>query len=308
MKAKGVPMVITAAVAWGLSGIGAQLFFSHFGGEPGWLVSVRMLSAGILMIVLACLRQGATGIFAVWSHKKDRRSLLLFGLVGMLGVQYTFFEAIDSGNAATATLLQYLGPVFIIAYISLRVRKMPGGRELAAFALALAGIFLMTTGGSFDSLTMSPEAFVWGILSALAAAVYTLYPGKLLAAWGSVPVVGWSMLIGGTGLALLHPPWAFDWSQGSLYLFGLLAFIVVIGTIIPFFLFLESLRYVTPAKASILSSAEPLTSVLVGTVFLHIPMDAVQLLGSLCIILTVIVLTVPSRHKAEDAGERTVSG
>ncbi|MGF7036343.1 drug/metabolite transporter (DMT)-like permease [Paenibacillus mucilaginosus] len=308
MKNKGVIMVLAAAVAWGLSGIGAQLFFSHFDSTPGWLVSVRMLCAGGLMILLHSLLQGVKSTFSVWSHKKDRRSLLVFGLVGMLGVQYTFFEAIDKGNAATATLLQYLGPVFIIAYVSVHRRRMPGGRELSAFALALIGIFLMTTGGSFGSLTMSVEAFVWGIVTALAAAFYTLYPGRLIAAWGSVPVVGWSMIIGGTGLSILHPPWGFDWSQASLYMGGLLAFIVIIGTIIPFFLFLESLRYVTAAKASILSSAEPLTSVLVGTLFLHIPMDAVQLLGSLCIILTVIVLTLPSRRKEEAAEEPAVTG
>ncbi|MGG1597864.1 EamA family transporter [Paenibacillus naphthalenovorans] len=308
IKIKGVFMVLCAAVCWALSGIAAQLFFQHFAAAPGILVSIRLLSAGVIMILLQSLIQGTKNAFSVWSHKKDRLTLLVFGLIGMLGVQYTFFAAIHHGNAATATLLQYLGPIFIIVYVSLQFRRMPGSRELIAFLLALTGIFFMTTSGSVDSLTITLEAFIWGILSAIAAAFYTLFPAKLLKAWGPVSVVGWSMVIGGVGLSLFHPPWFFDWSQGSLLLFALLAFIVIVGTITPFYLFLDSLRFVTPAQASILGSAEPLTAVLVTTVFLHTPMDPVQLLGSLCIIVSVLVLALRSARKDTSGADKTASG
>ncbi|WP_248926089.1 DMT family transporter [Paenibacillus hamazuiensis] len=291
MKNKGVIMVLSAAVCWGLSGIAAQIVFQHFAASPGLLVSLRLLSAGILMVLLQTVVQGAQSAFSIWSHKKDRLTLLVFGIAGMLGVQYTFFAAIHYGNAATATLIQYLGPVFIILFVSLRLKKMPRGAELAAFAIALAGMFFMTTGGSLHSLKITANAFVWGILSAVAAAFYTLYPAKLLKTWGAVPVVGWSMIIGGAGLSFVYPPWSFDWSQGSFQLPGLLMFIVLIGTIVPFYLFLDSLRLVPPARASILSSAEPLTAVLVGTVFLHTPLDLVQLLGGVGIIVAVILLS-----------------
>ncbi|MBP1157027.1 MULTISPECIES: DMT family transporter [unclassified Paenibacillus] len=290
-------MVLCAAICWAFSGIAAQLFFQHFISTPGLLVSIRLLSAGSIMILLQCLFQGSKSAFSVWSHKKDRLTLLVFGFIGMLGVQYTFFAAIHHGNAATATLLQYLGPIFIIVFVSLRLRRRPGSRELIAFLLALIGIFFMTTSGSIHSLTITKEAFSWGIISALAAAFYTLYPAKLLKAWGPVSVVGWSMIIGGIGLSMFHPPWQFDWSQGSLLMFFMLAFIVLIGTITPFYLFLDSLRFVTPAQASILGSAEPLTAVLVTTVFLHTPMDLIQLLGSLCIIVSVLVLAFRSARK-----------
>ncbi|MCR8636487.1 DMT family transporter [Paenibacillus radicis (ex Xue et al. 2023)] len=307
MKNKGIIMVLSAATCWGLSGIAAQLFFHHFISTPGMLVAIRLLSAGIIMILLQCLLKGTSNAFSIWSDKKDRFTLLIFGIIGMLGVQYTFFAAIHYGNAATATLLQYLGPVFIIVFVSLRLKKMPGVKELAAFLLALAGIFFMTTSGSLHSLSITIEALVWGILSALAAAFYTLYPRKLLATWGAVPVVGWSMIIGGIGLSLFNPPWTFDWNQGSLFLYSLLLFIVIIGTIIPFYLFLDSLRFVTAARASILSSAEPLTAVLVGTLFLHTPMDTVQLLGSLGIIIAVILLTFQPVPKGSDNKKRAVS-
>lgn len=300
-------MVLCAAVCWALSGIAAQLFFQHFVASPGILVSIRLLSAGILMVLLQCIFQGSKSAFSIWLNKKDRLTLLVFGLIGMLGVQYTFFAAIHHGNAATATLLQYLGPIFIIVYVSLQLRRMPGSRELIAFLLALTGIFFMTTSGSINSLTITMEAFIWGIISAIAAAFYTLYPAKLLKAWGPVSVVGWSMVIGGVGLSIFHPPWYFDWSQGSLLLFSLLAFIVIVGTITPFYLFLDSLRFVTPAQASILSSAEPLTAVLVTTVFLHTPMDPIQFLGSLCIIVSVLILALRSARKDSSVGSQSTA-
>jgi drug/metabolite transporter (DMT)-like permease len=304
VKNIGVIMVLSAGVCWALSGIAAQILFENFISSPGWLVSIRLLSAGVIMIMLQCVAQGAKSALAIWSYKKDRLSLLTFGLIGMLGVQYTFFAAIHYGNAATATLLQYLGPIFIIIFVSLRLRRIPGRTEFIAFLLALIGIFFMTTSGSFHSLKITMEAFVWGILSALAAAFYTLYPSKLLKTWGPVPVVGWSMIIGGVGLSMFYPPWIFDWSQRSLLLFALLTFIVIVGTIIPFYLFLDSLRFITPARAGILGSSEPLTGVLVGTVFLHTPMDAIQLIGGFCIIMSVIVLTLfPARKDLESNNE-----
>lgn len=304
MRNKGILMVLCAAAFWGLSGIAAQLFFEHFQSTPGQLVAIRLLAAGFLMIALQCVLKGTKAAFSIWTDSKDRITLLLFGLLGMLGVQYTFFAAIHYGNAATATLLQYLGPVFIIVFVSLRLRKLPGVKELTAFLLALAGIFFMTTGGSFQALTITPEALVWGLLSAIASAFYTLYPRKLLAEWGAIPVVGWSMIIGGIGLSLFQPPWLFDWKQGSLLMYSLLLYIVIFGTIIPFYLFLDSLRFVTAARASILSSAEPLTAVFVGIAFLHTPMGLIQLLGSLCIIAAVIVLTFqPASRSGSESAE-----
>ncbi|BBP88896.1 hypothetical protein BsIDN1_25140 [Bacillus safensis] len=69
--------------------------------------------------------------------------ILLFGLMGMLSVQYTYMASIQHGNAAVATLLQYTAPVMIIVYLVIRRQSTFTRRDLVTVVLALAGIFFL---------------------------------------------------------------------------------------------------------------------------------------------------------------------
>ena len=88
--------------------------------------------------------------------------MLLFSLIGMLFMQYGYFLAIGHSNAATATVLQYLAPVMIVIYVSIRYHKMPSFFEFAAVLCALLGTFLLATHGNVKSLSISPLALFWG--------------------------------------------------------------------------------------------------------------------------------------------------
>jgi hypothetical protein len=61
----------------------------------------------------------------------------------MLAVQYTYFAAIKHGNAATATILQYLAPVFITGYAAIRAKRFPAVKEVVALVLAFVGTFFL---------------------------------------------------------------------------------------------------------------------------------------------------------------------
>lgn len=99
----------------GVSGTVAQYLFQHRHFNTEWLTSVRLLVSGALLLGIA-YRKEKGRIWAVWKDRRDRIPLLLFGIFGMLGVQYTYFAAIEYGNAATATVLQYLGPAIITCF------------------------------------------------------------------------------------------------------------------------------------------------------------------------------------------------
>jgi drug/metabolite transporter (DMT)-like permease len=135
-------------------------------------------------------------IFSVIKHRKDALSLL-FSLVGALTVQLTFLLTIEKSNAATATVLQFLSPTIIVAWFALARKKRPGVFVLSAILTSLIGTFLLVTHGDPTSLSISPAALFFGIASAFAAAFYTTYPSTLIARYGTLPIVGWSMLIAG---------------------------------------------------------------------------------------------------------------
>ncbi|MGO0061480.1 DMT family transporter [Brevibacillus fluminis] len=294
----GMSLVLTGAVLWGVSGTVAQYLFQEQNFSPEWLTVVRLLLAGVILLTVG-YRTEKQRIWAIWKSKRDRSSLVLFGLLGMLAVQYTYFAAIQHGNAATATVLQYLGPVLITCYAAIRAKRLPTRSELLAVVLAIAGTFLLVTHGSLSSLSVSGWALFWGISSAFALAFYTLNPQALLDKWGSTIIVGWGMLVGGIGFSFVHPPWAFTghWSAASFFAF---LFIIIFGTVIAFYCYLESLQYLTASETSLIACIEPLSAAVLSVVWLNVSFGLADWLGTLGIVGTLIVLSLgKSRKRAE---------
>ncbi|EHO05514.1 hypothetical protein HMPREF9714_03186 [Myroides odoratimimus CCUG 12901] len=121
-KFLGFASAIFAAMLWGVSGAFAQFLFREKEFNAEWLVTVRLLISGVLMLLFGIVRKNPD-VVNIWKDKKDVIQLMLFSLLGMLTVQYTYFVTILHSNAATATVIQYTGPVFIAIYLALRLRK-----------------------------------------------------------------------------------------------------------------------------------------------------------------------------------------
>ena len=116
---KGTLFALIAGTLWGLSGICAQFLFQNKNLTPEWVVCIRLISSGLILLSVAYAKE-KNNIFKIFKSKRDVKDLVLFGILGMFGVQYTYFVAIKYSNAATATVIQYLGPAIILIYQSLR--------------------------------------------------------------------------------------------------------------------------------------------------------------------------------------------
>jgi drug/metabolite transporter (DMT)-like permease len=251
-----------------------------------------MIMAGLLLLTFISYHHN---IFAVWKNKRDRLDLLVFSLTGMLGAQLTFFLSIEAGNAPTATLLQFLGPVFITVYFALKFLKWPKRKEWIAVLMALSGTFLLLTNGKMDYITVSKEAIFWGVLSGVSVAVYTVYPVRLLKQYASAVIVGWAMLLGGLAVSVWTEPWQAGFIDWTPSLFWMLAFVVIFGTLLPFYLYLDSLKYISSTETSLLGSAEPLVATIVSVVWLGTAFGSFQSVGGMLIILTVFLLSMPEK-------------
>ncbi|MBP2629737.1 MAG: transporter [Firmicutes bacterium] len=285
---KGIFLVLFGATLWGASGVVAQYLFHTKLLTPEWLVVIRLLSSGLLLLAYDFIKS-RDSIFYIWKIKHDRNQLLFFSVFGMLGVQYTYFAAISYGNAATATILQYLMPVIIVCYFAVRYKKRPNGLELISIFLAMLGTCLLVTKGDFSNLAISPLALFWGIASAFGAAFYTVQPKYLLSHWRSPLVIGWGMFVGGIVMSPVNPPWEFTgiWDMNTLL--GIL-FIIIFGTIIAFYAYLESIKYILPTETGTLASVEPLAAVILSIYCLNTPFGLIDLLGGLSIMVTVFIL------------------
>lgn len=290
---KGFFLAVLAAMLWGVSGTFGQFLFQQRGINVEWLITLRMLVSGTILLLFARFGE-KSDLWAIWKNKKDAIQLLIFSTTGMLAVQYTYFAAIKHSNAATATVLQYAGPVFIAIYLAAKNKKLPRPIEYLAIALAVGGTFLLVTHGNIHSLAISGTALFFGLASAVTLAIYTLQPIALLSRYKSSIIIGWGMLLGGLTFSFVKAPWAIEgqWDTQT-YLYT--SFIVLFGTLVAFYSYLTAVQIIGGQKASLLASAEPLSATIMAVLWLQVPFSTIDWIGSICIISTIFLLSKKSK-------------
>lgn len=286
----GAALALIPGIVWGLSGVFGQYMFREKGISAEWLVSTRLLIAGILMIAFSFIRQGKADTMAIFSEKRDFLQVIVFGVFGLAAVQLTYFVTIDKSNAPTATILQYTFPVMIVIWLAMRNRKLPAKKEWVAVVSAVIGIFLLVTHGNPATLSITPEALAWGLISAVAMTFYTLYPGKLQAKWSSPVVVGWGMLVGALVLNVYHPFWNFTGELDGVSI-AMTLYIAVLATCVSFYMYLVSVTMIGGTYASLFACIEPLASAVFSVMGLGLVLHTMDLIGAALILAAMFLLS-----------------
>lgn len=288
---KGIFLIVGAATCWGMGGVAGQYLFQYHEVDSFWLCMARQILAGLLFLLYAALVQ-KQDLFAI--IKKNTWDIVEFSFLGILGAQLGFYYTISLCNAATATVLQYMAPIFVMVWMSYKARRCPEGRELVGIVGALLGVFLIATHGSLDSLAISPIALFVGLLSALSYAYYSIKPGELLKKYTAPTLIGWGQLISGLSLITVSNPFA---PVGTWNMSAYLAFIYLLlgATIASYAFYLAGLKIVGPTKASLISCAEPLASIISVVLLLDTKLLLPDYIGMGCIIFTVLLLSLPKK-------------
>lgn len=284
----GMLSTFVGGTLWGINGVMGNYLFLNKNVITPWLIPYRLILAGFLLLGYLYYKKGSK-IFDILKNPKDLVQIVLFGFIGMLGTQYTYFSAIQFSNAAIATVLTYFGPTLVLIYMCLREKRKPLKYEIVSICLSSFGVFLLATHGDITSLQISFKALVWGILSALSVVFYTVQPESLLKKYGASIVVAWGMMIGGIFIAFVTKPWnisvTFDFVT-----FLVLMLIIVFGTIIAFILYLTGVNIIGPTKASIIACIEPVAATICAILFLGVTFDFLDVIGFLCIISTIFIV------------------
>ena len=284
----GMLSTFVGGTLWGINGVMGNYLFLNKNVTTPWLIPYRLILAGFLLLGYLYYKKGSK-IFDILKNPKDLLQIVLFGFIGMLGTQYTYFSAIQFSNAAIATVLTYFGPTLVLIYMCLREKRKPLKYEIVSICLSSFGVFLLATHGDITSLQISFKALVWGILSALSVVFYTVQPESLLKKYGASIVVAWGMMIGGIFITFVTKPWnisvTFDFVT-----FLVLMLIIVFGTIIAFILYLTGVNIIGPTKASIIACIEPVAATICAILFLGVTFDFLDVIGFLCIISTIFIV------------------
>ena len=294
---KGMLYIVVGAVLWGFSGMCSQFVQQERNMPAEWVVAMRLTLAGAIT-VLAAFWQGRVSIFKVFTHRKDTIRLIIFGILGMWLCQYTYFKAIAYAGAGIATVLQYVGPALIILYVSLRRMALPRFAEAVSVILATIGTAIIALQGEWNLAALDDTLLFWGLTSAVAVGIYTVQPVPLLKKYGTAPIVGFGMLIGGVFAWIVTQPSAegivWDlWAHGGFWS------IIIFGTVVSFNAYLEGVRRVGAVTGSILSSIEPISAAVLAWLVLGNEFSQWDMMGMTLIIITIFLLAWDKRRATE---------
>ena len=283
-----------AAVMWGISGLFAESLFKVSSKiTPIWLTQVRLIISGIVLLIIATVLHQKP--FSVLKDKKNTLHIIAYGIFGLLPVQVFYFIAIEMANASIATILQFIGPFFVLTYLAVTHQQVLRKLDVLAAILAFIGVFLLSTHGNFNQLAITPLALFFGLLSAVGEASYTLIPVKLVKRVSSLVVTGWGMLFAGIGLMIVYPRFPAIPNTPRAWLD--VSAIIIIGTIIPFQIMANALRYVKPSTVSLLDAFEPLSATVGSVLIFGLVMSGMDWLGTLLVIGAVLALNfTPKRN------------
>ena len=288
LKLRGMLLASLASSLWAISGISGEILFKQFNFSSDWLVSTRTLMSGILLFMIVIFIEKKS-ILRPLKNKWDSMGIILFGVAGMYLVQYTYFKTIELSNVSFATILQFTAPFFIFIYESIKNRKLPPILTITLLFMTILGVVFIATKGNFSNLSVSLEALLFGLVSAVMIAFYSTYPKKLLKKYGSITVVGWGMIIGSVISNIIHPIWKI---QGDINTKSIIQVIIVVilGTSIAYLIYIASLNYISSSLAGILTAFEPVLAAVLSVVIFGLKFSIIELIGFVLVFVSIFIL------------------
>ena len=288
IKLRGMTLASLASSLWAVSGISGEILFKKFNFSSDWLVPTRTLISGILLFLIVIFIEKKS-VLKPLKNKRDCAGIILFGTAGMYLVQYTYFKTIELSNVSFATILQFTAPFFIFIYESIKNKKVPAVSTVILLLMTILGVIFIATKGNFSNLSVSLEALLLGIISAIMIAFYSTYPKKLLKKYGSITVVGWGMIVGSIISNVIHPIWKIEGDVNIQSIIQVMI-VVILGTSIAYLIYIASLNYISSSLAGILTAFEPVLAAILSVAIFGLKFSFIELIGFLLVFVSIFIL------------------
>lgn len=288
----GALLCLASAVAFGAMGIFGKLAYEH-GATVGTLLAVRFVLAAALFWGLVLATGAGRHLRAL--PRRDIGLALGLGAVGYSAQAGAYFVALTRLDASLLSLLLYTFPAMVtVAAIALG-RERGSRRKTGALVLASGGLVFVLAGAGAGAL--DPLGVLLGIAAAFVYTTYILTSSGVAARVG--PLLLSALVCTGAATTLTIATAATgDLHPGDLTAtgFGWVTAIAVISTVGAVSLFFAGLNRVGPTTASILSTAEPVTTVVLAFLAFGESLSPVQLAGGALVVGAVFVLSAPARR------------
>jgi drug/metabolite transporter (DMT)-like permease len=297
---RGYVYIAAATFSWGIC---ATLGRAAFTGRlfPGTgiqnidpLILSQCRTTFSFLVVLAVLlpRRGWKQLRLPWP---EVRRIVLLGLAGVAASNYFYYLAIQRTNVATAIIVQYTAPMWVLLYMVWRGAERLTRAKIGSVFLALFGIALVI--GLFGKRRLQLDGL--GVTAALIAAVsyafYNIAGHSILERHDRWTVLLYTTMAASLFWIVVNPPNKIFAAHYSAATWIFLVVFAMLSVLVPFAFYFAGLEYLKPTQAIIVSCLEPVFSILIAAIALKEVVGPLQGLGIAMVLCAILVVQRPTR-------------
>jgi drug/metabolite transporter (DMT)-like permease len=247
------------------------------------------------------------GSSAVRMKPREIRDCVIVGTLGIAASNYFYYLAIQRTSVATAIILQYLAPVFVLLWMLYRKLQLPTFSRVSGVLVAVLGSILaigvVTRAHGFPWLTVVPGQIRFdliGVIAALIAAVafafYNVFGRHLVESNDRWTVLAWALAGAAIGWIFVNPPWRILAAHYTRPQWAFMALFSVTSILVPFSLYFAGLHHLDATRAIVTSCLEPVFSILVAALALGELVGKIQIAGILLVLASTVLVQLETQQ------------
>jgi len=296
---RGYLSIAAAAFCWGgAASLGRAVFtgrmFTHSPSLGPVIITQTRIGFSFLILTPIVLWLGGRSALAL--GKKDVLRCFLLGIVGMSFANFFYYVALAKTSVATAIILFYTAPVWVLLYLLARGRQRATVRRVSAVAAAVVGCGLAIGIGGPAHLRLNGLGLAAGLLGAAAFAFYNVYGHGVLAQNERWRVLVWAFFAATLFWMVVNPPWAIVAAHYSAKQWGFMVIFAVISILLPFSFYFAGLQYLDATRAVVTSCLQPVFAILFAAAFIAESLHWVQAVGIVIVLAASIAIQIPEKR------------
>jgi drug/metabolite transporter (DMT)-like permease len=302
--ARGYLYIAAATLCWGIAAsLGHAAFTGRIPGlqllrpiDPLILSQSRATFSFLVILPALVLLRGGRRLRL---PATDIRNIFLIGILGVAASNYFYYLAIQRTNVATAIIVQYTAPIWVLLYTVARGQQKPTLQRVAAVALAVTGIALVIGLFAGRGLRLDVIGLFAGLLAAFSFAFYNVGGHNVLARHDRWIVLLYTTCSASLFWLVVNPPWKIAQAHysGEHWLF--LSLFSLLSVLAPFSFYFAGLQHLEPTRAIVVSCLEPVFSIVIAAVALGETMRPLQVAGIIFVLAAIVVVQLPDGKTSE---------
>ena len=289
-----------ATICWGISAsLGRAAFTGRLLPPGSGIDRVSPIVLSQARTTFSCLAV-LIGLMAVrgWRQLRlpwiDCVRLGMLGLAGVAASNYFYYLAIQRTNVATAIIVQYTAPVWVLLYMVLRGIERPTVSKMISVVLALLGIALVIGILGSGKIQLDPGGVIAALIASFSFAYYNVDGHNILIKRDRWTVLLYTTLAASLFWMIFNPPGEIVAAHFSAAVWLFLVVFAVTSVLIPFPFYFAGLEHLKPTNAIIASCLEPVFTILIAAITLREIVRPLQAIGILMVLSAIFFVQRPS--------------